>query len=238
MQTSVTSKLGARIRAGFRQWYLIDLWRTFVGVTRFTFLKRRMRVLDRLSDGVHDIAIPHNMGAFKGKGLAAFGMANRMKLLLYPVATIREEEGATGPVLIVGPRTEDDLMLARGLGMTNVRGLDLFSYSKHIDLGDIHHTDYPDDSFEAIILGWVVAYSSDPAAIVTECKRLLRPGGLLAFGIESNIDIRLKPEARVGRPNPLNSAGDIVKLVNEEVVFLYDPQLDRSSSNAVVFRVA
>jgi SAM-dependent methyltransferase len=225
------------ISTGFRQWLLIDPWRTFVGVTRYTFLKRKMRVLNAPSDGVHAIAIPHNLGAFKGKGLAAFGMANRMKLLLYPVATIREQEGSTGEVLIVGPRTEDDLLLARGLGMKNVRGLDLLSYSKHIDLGDIHKTDYADDQFDAVILGWVLAYSSDPAAIIAECKRIVRPGGLLAFGVESNLDIRLKPEARVGRPNPINSAQDVVDLVKEPIVFIHDPQVDHSTSNAVVFRV-
>ncbi|MEO5921079.1 MAG: methyltransferase domain-containing protein [Pseudolysinimonas sp.] len=238
MTDSKASKLRAMIANGFRQWLLIDPWRTLVGVTRYTFLQGRMKVLDKVSDGVHDIAIPHNISAFKGRGLAAFGMANRMKLLLYPVATIREQEGATGQVLIVGPRTEDDLLLARGLGMRNVRGLDLFSYSKHIELGDIHKTTYPDDAFEAVILGWVIAYSANPAALIKECKRIVRPGGLLGFGIESNIDIRLKPEARVGRPNPLNSAQDIVDLVKEEIVFIHDPQVDHSTSNAVVFRVA
>ena len=107
----------------------VDILRNFYCWFRYRLRKGRMKTLESMTDGVGKHTIEHNMSALAGR--AAFGMGNRMAILLYPLAAaLRDSENPR--VLIVGPRTEDDLFLAKSLGLRNVRGLDLFSYSEMI----------------------------------------------------------------------------------------------------------
>lgn len=212
----------------------IDILRNYYCWLRYKIRKGRMRTLAAMTDGVGKHTIEHNMGALAGR--AAFGMGNRMITLLYPLAAvIRDTENPK--ILIVGPRTEDDLYLAKSLGMRDVRGLDLFSYSELIDIGDMHATNYAPESFDAVVLGWVISYSTDPARLVHECKRILKPGGYLGFGIESNPEFRRTGAYRAPRVNPLNSGADIAALAGLPIVFLHDPQFNRPTDNAVLFQL-
>jgi SAM-dependent methyltransferase len=213
----------------------IDPVRNLYCWARYFFLKGRMKVMPVMTDGVGQHTVEHNMSALHFR--AAFGMGNRMALLLYPLAAaLRNVPDAK--VLIVGPRTEDDLYWARSLGVTNVRGLDLFSYSPWIDIGDIHHTSYEDREFDAVILGWVISYSEKPEVLVAECKRITKPGGYLGFGIESNSNQRSTGKYGPPRVNALNSGKDIADIVKESVVFIHDPEIDIPTDNAVLFQLA
>jgi hypothetical protein len=187
-----------------------------------------------MADSVGRYTVEHNMAALSDR--AAFGMGNRMSLLLYTLAAVlRDKPDAT--VLIVGPRTEDDLYWARALGILNVRGLDLFSYSPWIDIGDIHNTNYQDRQFDAVILGWVISYSERPTTLIAECKRIAKPGGYIGLGIESNPSQRRTGNYGPPRVNALNSARDIAEIVNESVIFIHDPELDVPSDNAILFQL-
>jgi len=201
---------------------------------RYQFLKGNMRTLESLSDAVGTHTLSHNKAALEGP--AGFGMANRMALLIYPVAAaLRMKPDAQ--VLIVGPRTEDDIFWTRALGLRNARGLDLFSYSKMIDVGDMHATRFESGQFDAVILGWVISYSSDPERMVKECKRIVKPGGYIGFGIESNPDVRRSGVFSPPRVNALNSGADIARLANLPILFLHDPEVDVPTDNAVVFQM-
>ena len=213
----------------------IDLIRNYFCWIRFQLKKGKVRVLEGIGGEVGEDAIEHNMGALSNR--AAFGMGNRMALLLYPMAAlIRDIEQPK--VLIVGPRTEDDIFWARSLGMLDARGLDLFSYSPMIDIGDMHATSYANAEYDAVILGWVVSYSSTPALLMWECKRILKPGGYLGFGIESNPELRATGVVKPPRANSLNSARDIAALTSGNVVFIHDPQLEIPTDNAVILKMA
>lgn len=213
----------------------IDQLRNFYCRIRYFFLKGRMRVLPVMTEGVGQYTVEHNMSALQVR--AAFGMGNRMALLLYPLAAVLRNT-PDAKVLIVGPRTEDDLYWARSLGITNVRGLDLFSYSPWIDVGDIHKTSYEDREFDAVILGWVISYSEKPEVLVAECKRIIKPGGYLGFGIESNPSQRATGKYGAPRVNALNSGKDIAELVQESITFIHDPEIDIPTDNAVLFQLA
>ena len=212
----------------------VDILRNYYCWLRYQLKKGRMRTLETMTDGVGKHTIEHNMGALAGR--AAFGMGNRMSILLYPLAAALRDTDAPR-VLIVGPRTEDDLYLAKSLGIHNVRGLDLFSYSEMIDIGDMHQTSYPSASFDAVVLGWVISYSTMPERLVQECKRIVKPGGYLAFGIESNPEMRRTGNYGPPRVNRLNSGADIAAVVELPIVFMHDPMLDRPSDNGVVFHL-
>jgi len=46
-------------------------------------------------------------------------------------------------------------------------------------IGDIHHTNFPDSSFDAIYLGELIEHTWIPSTIMQECARILKPSGLL-----------------------------------------------------------
>ena len=54
------------------------------------------------------------------------------------------------------------------------------SYSDFIDVGDMHAMPYEDNSFDIVMLGWVLGYSSDPRTVASEAMRVCRPGGYIA----------------------------------------------------------
>ena len=114
-----------------------------------------------------------------------YGANNRTNLLIFPLAII-ETLNINSRILVIGPRNENDIFALRGLGfkLKNIVGLDLISYSKYIKLGDMHHIPFPNDSFDAIICGWTLSYSTDPYLAASEMFRVTRPGGIVGIGVE------------------------------------------------------
>lgn len=93
-------------------------------------------------------------------------------------------------LLIIGPRYEPEILMAYGLGWTpgTVRGLDTFSYSPLVDVGDMHALPYADGSFSAIVCGWTLSYSTRPEVAAAEMQRVLRPGGYLIVSMQKVAD--------------------------------------------------
>ena len=191
---------------------------------RYQFLKRRMRFFATGSTDIGEKTVSHNLDAFLSD--AAFGCGGRMALLIYPLVAyhhfyrVRRDELN---ILVVGPRTEDDIFWLRAYGFLGTTGLDLFSYSDSIRLGDIHQTDIPSQSIDAVLLGWMISYSKDPEGVIRECRRILKPGGLLGIGIEHHPGSIDPSSPRVNR---LNSLDDLEILVASsgpaQRVFGYD----------------
>lgn len=204
---------------------------------RFLFVKWRwhrrksqLRRFQNATSGVGDNVVSYNLTAFDSD--AAFGCGGRMDLVMYPLAALAPK---SAKVLIVGPRTEDDIYLSKALGFADTRGLDLFSYSPHIDLGDMHDLPYRPASFDAIVLGWVVAYSSDPQRAIDQAKLALKPGGFLAIGWEWVPDSDKKTNQHI-RGNPANDVADFVSMTAWPVVFLNSPDDTSNHHKSVIFR--
>jgi hypothetical protein len=231
------SRLRRRFDSAFRALLFIDFIRLPYGRMRWLFLRGKLRFLEKTSttEGVGEETVSHNLDALLHSN-AAFGMAKRMSLLLFPLAAVLKDRLGSARVLIVGPRTEDDIFWARSLGLQDTTGLDLFSYSKHIGLGDIHNSGLSDNSYDAVLLGWMLSYSSQPETVVQECKRMLKPGGYLGIGIESNAlqDIE---GVRPPRVNALNSTADLIGLVDAPVVFSNEPYEKITYDCGVLFKV-
>jgi SAM-dependent methyltransferase len=49
------------------------------------------------------------------------------------------------------------------------------------DVGDAHALDYPDGSFDVVFAHTLISHVTDPAAVLREMVRVLRPGGTLAI---------------------------------------------------------
>jgi SAM-dependent methyltransferase len=63
-----------------------------------------------------------------------------------------------------------------------------------VDLGDAQSPDFPDASLDVITAGMVLFFLPDPLAALKTYRRLLRPGGRLAFSAAASYDPRF-PEA-------------------------------------------
>ena len=223
-----------RVKRLFLQVLQIHSLRNYFCWARYCVLKKKLHFLPAESGGIGSYTIEHNLLALNNR--TGFSVGGRMSLLLYPLAAaLRGCDNAK--VLIVGPRTEDDIYWARALGIHDVRGLDLFSYSPLIDIGDIHQTNYQDHEFDAVILGWVISYSKQPERMIDECRRIIKVGGYLGFGIESNPTMRSTGEFKPPRVNALNSAADIAGLIQAPKLFIHDPELDQPTDNAVIFQL-
>lgn len=110
----------------------------------------------------------------------------RMHHLVRPVMAIASvaTNMPTLKTLSIGPRAEGELLLIAGYGFTwqNIHAIDLFSYSPRIDVGDMHDMPYEDSTFDIVFSGWSLAYSDDRPRALREIIRVLKDGGIVAFG--------------------------------------------------------
>jgi SAM-dependent methyltransferase len=90
----------------------------------------------------------------------------------------------TGPGTLIGPA------LARG---AHVSAIDLapemVATARHrhpdvtIAIGDATNLPHPAESHDAVTLGFCLHHAAEPAAILREANRVLRPGGRIAFAV-------------------------------------------------------
>lgn len=144
-----------------------------------------VRTAGAVSDGVIENALEHNLDALrKPEELdRPWRLINPLRSNNYFILHHK-----TMKVLTVGPRTEAEILNLIGSGFQpqNIRGLDLLSYSPFVDVGDMHAMPYDDDSFDVVILGWVLGYSRDNAAVAAEVLRVARPGAFVLIGCQYN----------------------------------------------------
>jgi len=218
-------RIPSRLARLFYALIYVDKLRFLFSRLRWKLLKKNLRLAENTNQAVGKQTIAHNLNAFNHS--AVFGMARRMSLLLFPLAALCKDNLHTTKVLIVGPRTEDDIY--------NTDGLDLFSYSPYIKIGDIHRSGIADASYDAVLLGWMISYSSEPEQVVAECLRILKPGGYLGIGIESNA--RQKVDGvKPPRMNALNCPADLAAIVRCPIVFSNDAYQDVTYDCGVVFK--
>jgi len=108
----------------------------------------------------------------------------RVQWTMFLLASIPDCEKDS--LLVIGPRYEPEILMAQGLGWNpaGIRGLDTFSYSPRIDLGDMHSLPYDDASFASIVCAWTLSYSDRPEVATAEMQRVLRPGGYLVVSMQ------------------------------------------------------
>lgn len=51
---------------------------------------------------------------------------------------------------------------------------------------DMHTLDYPDDYFDAAVSSFALEFTTDPEAVLTEARRVVKPGGSIVFGTISS----------------------------------------------------
>ncbi len=131
-------------------------------------------------------------------------------------------------VLSVGPRSEIELfgIRAAGFSWNRIKAIDLFAYSPYVQTGDVHAIPFPDNSFDVVFLGWVLAYSKDQTGAIREVVRVLRPGGIAVVASDYSSE-ETHTRARVDSTHMQNS-DQMLALFGEHagyVYFRHDPQM-------------
>ena len=216
-----------------RQALRINSVRKLIGAARLRWAIARNRV--KTLDSAHSVkeTIQHNM-----KSLKDFSNC-RIELLIRPLSVIESIRDAKS-VLLIGPRNENDLLIAStylDLPLDRVRGLDLISYSKQIDLGDMHQMPYEDNTFDVVICGWTVSYSEQPQQLANEMLRVCKDGGVMAVGVEygtldaAGYEKLLGYSLAIPDVERINSVEQICGLFGDridQVFFSHDAPLKRS----------
>ena len=234
------------LRHTLDQLMLVDLLRYAVVALRFIWfvkIRRQMKTWQADTGGaVAENTISHNM-----KGLRDLAV-NRSHLLVRPMSVL-ESIGTDARILSVGPRTEGELLSLAGHGFTwsRIEGLDLISYSPRVRLGDMHKAPYADGEFDAVILGWVLAYSEEPARAAREMARIVRPGGVIAVGVEyspmSTEELVSILGYRPGAKKRITSCEEILSFFGDAVDHVYynhvvaPSGLDKTGALCVIFSV-
>ncbi len=218
--------------------------------------KRRRRELVQdlfnieAKDGTYSIdnTVVHNLetmdtGADDGR---------RSELLLFPLISIDDvrKRAAQMKLLAIGPRSESELYSIYSVGFDpeNVTGLDLISYTPLISQGDMHDLPFENNSFDVVMAGWVLAYSTNNELAASEILRVAKSGAYLAIGCVYIPADSPEHGEIVGTdidPTRFSCVEDILKLFDGKIdkVFFYgEPAVaaDRSAGNkqiTVVFRV-
>jgi len=89
-------------------------------------------------------------------------------------------------LLIIGPRFENEIFIARSLGFERkaIQTLDTFSYSPFVEIGDMHKMSFEGEYFSQVLCSWTLSYSSDPKLAAKEMTRVTRIGGHLAISMQ------------------------------------------------------
>ena len=101
-------------------------------------------------------------------------------------------------ILVIGPRNEAELLLLSlyGFPLRQIVAVDLFSYSPLIKCMDMHHLDFPDNSFDIVYSAWTLKYSYDLPRACAEIVRVVKPRGLVVTGFSHDAAVT----AEVGAP--------------------------------------
>ena len=114
------------------------------------------------------------------------GVSNhRPKNIVLPLNSIAKKNKENSLVLSVGSRYETEILYLKGIGFKNVRGLDLFSYSPWIDVGDMHDMPYEENTFDVMTLGWIVSYSDNIKLLKNEIIRCCKDGAIISIGVSA-----------------------------------------------------
>jgi hypothetical protein len=219
------------VRHTLDQLLLVDFIRYAVVAARFIWFAKVLRRLRTFQCGGSDPSsvagntILHNL-----KGLRDLAV-NRSHLLVRPLSVI-ETLAVDARILSIGPRTEGELfnLAAHGFVWRQITGLDLISYSPRVQLGDMHQMSFPADSFDAVVLGWVFAYSEDPSRAAREVIRVARHGAVVAVGVEFN---PMSPEEVIREAGYLPGARKRI-LSCEEILGFFGHAVDHVYHNHTV----
>lgn len=114
------------------------------------------------------------------------GMSQRPDLIINVLASVNfiRQNAHRLRVLCIGARTEAEIfsLVNAGFHLKNISAIDLFSYTPHIEIGDVHNLRFDDLSFDVVICGWVLEFCKDVELACREIRRVVKKNGLICLG--------------------------------------------------------
>ena len=214
------------------QLLLVEEIRTLAALVRFfcfRVLMGRIESFTNESDAIGGNALVHNRNSI----FRSVMKGQRGNILVRPLTVIPRVRLnlPDSRILAIGPRSESELLglLANGFRWKNIRGLDLFSYSPKIDVGDMHALPYEDNTFDIVTASRVLGYSEDQPKAAAEMIRVTKPGGVIAVNAGSqrnrasaqNIDRMRKLGYRPGAEKTVYALPDLLELFGNSVDQIY-----------------
>jgi len=200
----------------------IFLFRYLVGLVRFQYFKIFRGIKKYYSPYMKPDTITHNSEIFKH--IRTDFRMNRIKYLYGPLSAI-EKININSRILLVGSRTENEILYLNAFGHHNIKAVDLISYSPLIEIQDIHNLNFNDSEFDLVILGWTMHYSHNIEKCVQEIIRVLKDNGLVAIGHDKGVVTE--------RINTLKDIHDLFSVNFNKSYFNYDAELSSLSSNEI-----
>ena len=232
LEPEVMAKINTHLQEHPDQILLIPELRQMIAATRIQKLKpEEIFTVDNQTPSSVDNVIKYNV-----EGLKSMWALSRPALLINPLGSCDYIGSRMNglDVLTVGPRTEAEIfaLMAVGFNSAKIRGLDLISYSPFVDVGDMHDMPYTDNSYDVVILGWVLAYSTDNPKAVAEVLRVARPGAFIAVGCEYNPLSNEEVNAQLEKEIDTEMGTDMTRFdKTDEILDLFEGHVD-----SVVFR--
>ena len=185
----------------------------FVGLVRYFFFRLSSKIKIMNSPFAISISNAHNLDGMHRIKTQFFML--RFDRLIFSMMS-NEKFNQNSKILIIGPRSESDILKLYAYGYKNIEAIDLISYSPKIKIMDTHNIEYKANTFDNVFCGWVLPYSTKPKKIANNILNVIKNGGLVSIGIEYS------------SREPINSVKKIKNLFKghiEKVFFEYDADL-------------
>ena len=115
------------------------------------------------------------------------------------------------------------------LELKNIKSIDIQSYSDLIELADMLKMPYEDNSFDLVIIGYVITYTNEPQKAIDEVVRVLKDKGIVTMCHSHALEFPQKGYSKVH----INSSKVMLDFFGNNldyVYFKYHPFDDKSEN--------
>lgn len=154
---------------------LVSLVMQVRDIRRTARIQRKYALEDAHHRKVHD----YNAGVTLTKRFTRTRRAEEYYgVLSQPLRDVSDEQ-----LLIVGPRNIHELWIAwlHGFSWRNIIAIDLYSTNPKIQIMNMEALNFPDGSFDAIVMANTLSYAADTEQTIREMARVLKDGGRFIF---------------------------------------------------------
>ena len=197
----------------------LKIWqiRALVGLIRFFFFRIFRGVKYINSSLSREDTVTWNLTAFKN--IITYFKMNRIQYLYGPISGI-DRVNKNSEILLIGSRTENEILYLKAFGHKKINAADLISYSPDISIQDMHDLKFDSNKFDLIILGWVMVYSKDLNTCVKNIIRVAKDNAIIAIAYakeqKKEFDFNI---------NSLKEIHDLFKDYINRIYFQYDGEL-------------
>lgn len=185
----------------------------------------------------------HNTIRYNVDSLLESVELDRPSILINPILSIQKvyKNISNLKVLSIGPRSEIEIfyLFSNGFKLDNIKAIDLLSYSPYVEVGDMHQMPFSDNSFDVILLGWVLSYSKDWTTVALEIIRSAKHGAIIAISADYSDASTVSPKFN-GEATHVQNCDQILDLFSKnlgDVYFRHNSKYPETNMNMVIFEL-